>query len=209
MSQGYEKEKAELENENDALEAEIADASTDTDGACRFIALIEKYENFDELTNAMLLELVDKVLVHERDKKYSQECMQEIEIYFNFVGKFIPPDFENKLTEEEIAEQRKIAEFKERQHQAYLSRKESGWQKKYEEKIKVQRKAKITKLNDEIRKEDIERESLSRWQTCRSLHRRKPPVSNKSMEKSYNICYNTVTKESEWRSYGQENGCPK
>ena len=38
----------------------------------------------------MLLELVDKVLVHERDKKYSQECMQEIEIYFNFVGKFIP-----------------------------------------------------------------------------------------------------------------------
>ena len=58
------------------------------------------------------------MLVHERDKKYSQECMQEIEIYFNFVGKFIPPDFEKKLTEEEIAENRRIAEFKERQHQA-------------------------------------------------------------------------------------------
>ena len=157
MSQGYEKEKAELEKENDALEAEIAEASIDTDGAGKFSALIEKYENFDELTNAMLLELVDKVLVHERDKKYSQECMQEIEIYFNFVGKFIPRDFEKKLTEEEIAEQRKIVEFKERQHQAYLRRKESGWQKKHEEKIKAQRKEKITKLKDEIRKEDIEK----------------------------------------------------
>lgn len=112
---------------------------------------------FDELTNAMLLELVDKVLVHERDKKYSQEWMQEIEIYFNFVGKFIPPDFEKKLTEEEIAEQRKIAEFKERQHQAYLRRKESGWQAAYEEKVKAQKKEKISKMKDEIRKEDIEK----------------------------------------------------
>lgn len=157
MSLGYEKEKAELEKENDDLEAEIAEASIDMDGANKFIALIEKYENFDELTNPMLLELVDKVLVHERDKKYSQECMQEIEIYFNFVGKFIPPDFEKKLTAEEIAEQRKIAEFKERQHQAYLRRKESGWQAAYEEKQKVKRKEKISKMKDEIRKEDIEK----------------------------------------------------
>lgn len=83
--------------------------------------------------------------------------MQEIEIYFNFVGKFIPPDFEKKLTEEEIAEQRKIEELKERQHQAYLRRKESGWQARYEEKIKAQRKNKISKMKDEIRKEDIQK----------------------------------------------------
>ena len=99
----------------------------------------------------------DKVLVHERDKKYSQECMQEIEIYFNFVGKFIPPDFEKKLTEEEIAENRRIAEFKERQHQAYLRRKESGWQKKYEAKIKAKKKTQMDKMKDEIRKEDIQK----------------------------------------------------
>ena len=48
-------ETAELEKENDALEAEIAEASIDTDGANKFIALIEKYENFDELTNPTLL----------------------------------------------------------------------------------------------------------------------------------------------------------
>lgn len=157
LSINYENEKAELLKETDRLNAEIEEASIDTDGANRFISLIEKYENFDELSNTMLLELVDKVLVHERDKKYSQECMQEIEIYFNFVGKFIPPDFEKKLTEEEIAENRRIAEFKERQHQAYLRRKESGWQKKYEAKIKAKKKAQMDKMKDEIRKEDIQK----------------------------------------------------
>ena len=80
-----------------------------------------------------------------------------LEIYFNFVGKFIPLDFEKKLTEEEIAENRRIAEFKERQHQAYLRRKESGWQKKYEAKIKAKKKAQMDKMKNEIRKEDIQK----------------------------------------------------
>ena len=130
LSAAYEKEKSGLQQENDNLGAEIAEASVDTDRANKFIALIEKYENFDELTNPMLLELVNKAVVHERDKKHSQEYMQEIEIYFNFVSKFISPDFE-----------REIAAFKERQHYAYRRRKESDRQAKYEAKIKAEKKA--------------------------------------------------------------------
>ena len=34
-----------------------------------FIALIDKYENFDTLTNTMLNEFVEKILVHERARK--------------------------------------------------------------------------------------------------------------------------------------------
>ena len=57
----------------------------------RFIALIDKYESFDSLTIAMLNEFIEKILVLERDRKGSRETTQEVEICFNFVGRFVPP----------------------------------------------------------------------------------------------------------------------
>ena len=57
----------------------------------KFIALIDKYENFDTLTNTMLNEFVEKILVHERARKGSQDTTQEVEIYFNFVGRISRP----------------------------------------------------------------------------------------------------------------------
>ena len=45
------------------------------------------------LTIAMLNEFIEKILVHERDRKGSIQTTQEVEIYFNFVGRFIPPAF--------------------------------------------------------------------------------------------------------------------
>lgn len=56
----------------------------------------------------MLNEFVEKILVHERDRKGSQQTTQEIEIYFNFVGRYLPPHFgEVQLTPEEEEELRK------------------------------------------------------------------------------------------------------
>ena len=43
------------------------------------------------LTIAMLNEFIEKILVHERDRKGSIQTTQEVEIYFNFVGRFVPP----------------------------------------------------------------------------------------------------------------------
>ncbi len=57
----------------------------------KFIALIDKYENFDTLTNTMLNEFVEKILVHERARRGSQDTTQEIDIYFNFIGNYYPP----------------------------------------------------------------------------------------------------------------------
>ena len=48
--------------------------------------MIDKYENFDKLTIAMLNEFIEKILVHERDRKGSIQTTQEVEIYFNFVA---------------------------------------------------------------------------------------------------------------------------
>ena len=79
----------------------------------------------------MLNEFIDKILVHERDRKGSIQTTQEIEIYFNFVGKFVPPHFmEVELTPEQQEEIRKREERKDRLHQNYLKRKASLAQKR-------------------------------------------------------------------------------
>ena len=53
----------------------------------KFIALVDKYQTFEELTTYMLNEFVEKIVVHERDRKGSVETTQEVEIYFNFIGR--------------------------------------------------------------------------------------------------------------------------
>ena len=152
----YEKEQSELTAEISALEKAVKSYEKHEKDADRFIALIDKYENFDKLTIAMLNEFIEKILVHERDRKGSIQTTQEVEIYFNFVGRFVPPAFgEAELTPEELEEIRKREERKDRLHQNYLKRKASGAQKRYEDKIKKRKKAEIEAKKAAIRAEDI------------------------------------------------------
>ena len=154
---------AQYAKEQDALEIEIAELEKAVTGyeqsqksAEKFIALIDKYENFDTLTNTMLNEFVEKILVHERARKGSQDTTQEIEIYFNFLGRYIPPSLQPiPLTPEEQEELQKKEERKDRLHQNYLKRKASGAQKRYEDKIKAKKKAEMDAKKALIRAEDM------------------------------------------------------
>ena len=154
---------AQYTKEQDALEIEIAELEKAVTGyeqsqksAEKFIALIDKYENFDTLTNTMLNEFVEKILVHERARKGSQDTTQEIEIYFNFLGRYIPPSLQPvPLTPEEQEELQKKEERKDRLHQNYLKRKASGAQKQYEDKIKAKKKAEMDAKKALIRAEDM------------------------------------------------------
>ena len=156
---------AQYAKEQDALEIEIAELEKAVTGyeqsqksAEKFIALIDKYENFDTLTNTMLNEFVEKILVHERARKGSQDTTQEIEIYFNFVGRYIPPALQPvPLTPEEQEELRKKEERKDRLHRNYLRRKANGKQKKWEERYNAKRKAKMEAAKAAIRAEDMEK----------------------------------------------------
>ncbi|MCH3944590.1 MAG: recombinase family protein [Lachnospiraceae bacterium] len=156
---------AQYAKEQDALEIEIAELEKAVTGyeqsqksAEKFIALIDKYENFDTLTNTMLNEFVEKILVHERARKGSQDTTQEVEIYFNFVGRYIPPALQPvPLTPEEQEELRKKEERKDRLHQNYLKRKASGAQKRYEDKIKAKKKAEMDAKKALIRAEDMKK----------------------------------------------------
>ncbi|MFR5288296.1 MAG: DUF4368 domain-containing protein [Mediterraneibacter gnavus] len=156
---------AQYAKEQDALEIEIAELEKAVTGyeqsqksTEKFIALIDKYENFDTLTNTMLNEFVEKILVHERSRKGSQDTTQEIEIYFNFLGRYIPPSLQPvPLTPEEQEELRKKEERKDRLHQNYLKRKASGAQKRYEDKIKAKKKAEMDAKKALIRAEDMKK----------------------------------------------------
>ncbi len=122
----------------------------------KFIALIDKYQGFEDMTNTMLNEFVEKILVHERDRKGSIETTQAVEVYFNFVGKYIPPAFRDmELTTEEQESLRKKEELKDKRHQAYLRRKASGWQRQYVERTRAAKKAKIDAGKAAIRAEDM------------------------------------------------------
>ena len=154
----YAKEQGALEIEIAELEKAVTGYEQSQKSAEKFIALIDKYENFDTMTNTMLNEFVEKILVHERARKGSQDTTQEIEIYFNFLGRYIPPSLQPvPLTPEEQEELRKQEGRKDRLHQNYLKRKASGAQKRYEDKIKAKKKAEMDAKKALIRAEDMKK----------------------------------------------------
>ena len=143
LNNQYETEQRELSKEIDGLEKAIKRYEKETDRAKKFIRLIERYDNFDELTPTIISEFVEKILIHERDRKGSQTANQKIEIYFNFIGNYEPP--KEELSEEEmqkLREEEKERARKDRLHQNYLKRKANGKQKEYEERYKARREEK-------------------------------------------------------------------
>ncbi len=143
LNNQYETEQRELSKEIDGLETAIKRYEKETDRAKKFIQLIERYDNFDELTTTIINEFVEKILVHERDRNGSQTVNQKVEIYFNFIGNYEPP--KEELSEEEmqkLREEEKERARKDRLHQNYLKRKANGKQKEYEERYKARRELK-------------------------------------------------------------------
>ena len=152
----YSKEQKDLSAEIADMEAELSGYEEGRRSAEKFIALVDKYQNFEELTTYMLNEFVEKIVVHERDRKGSVETTQEVEIYFNFIGRYLPPHFgEVKMTPEEIEEMEKREARKDRLHQNYLRRKANGKQQEYYERTKAKKKAELDAKKEEIRQEDI------------------------------------------------------
>ena len=156
LDEQYANEQTSLSKEIAELEKSLGSYENSRKSADKFIALVEKYENFDTLTNVILNEFVEKILVHERDRKGSIETTQQVEIFFNFVGRYVPPHFgEVTLTLEEQEEQRKREERKDRLHQNYLKRKANGKQKEYEDRTKASKKVEMDSKKNALRAEDI------------------------------------------------------
>ena len=103
-----------------------------------------------EITLGELREEIERAGV---DPRYQ---IPTVEIYFNFIGKYLPPHFgEVEMTPEEIEEMKKREARKDRLHQNYLKRKANGKQQEYYERTKAKKKAEMDAKKEEIRQEDI------------------------------------------------------
>ncbi len=101
LSAEYESEQEQLEKTIASLQAEIDLFNSDSVRADKFIEIVKRYTDFEELTPQMINEFVQKIIVHEADKSSGERC-QQVDIYLNFIGKFdVKP---KEPTPEEIAE---------------------------------------------------------------------------------------------------------
>jgi hypothetical protein len=131
LSSEYEKEQKSLEKETAKLEKSVEDFEGGSSRAESFMAFIDRYQNFEELTTTTLNECIEKTVVHERDFRGSPDSSQTVEIHFNFIGEFHPPVAEIDpaiLAEQEAENAKKIAR-RERFHQNYLRRKVAAREK--------------------------------------------------------------------------------
>lgn len=111
---------AQYDDEQTVCEARIAELKKELDNAettkvdlKRFIKLIRKYKDCETLTDEMLYELVEKVVIHSASGGRTIYRQQQIDIYFNFIGETFPSQIEisrsdkKNLTEQRLAKRKK------------------------------------------------------------------------------------------------------
>ena len=86
LCEGYEAEQAELKASAEKLRAVVDDAEEQATDVERFIRLVRKTVYPTELTPSLLHTLVEKIIVHEREKDADGRRVQKIEIHYKFVG---------------------------------------------------------------------------------------------------------------------------
>ena len=149
MNTQYESEQISLEEEILQLERIVACYDSGKDGTKQFLELMGRYTSFEEITPMMLNEFIEKIIIHERDRKGSQDTIQKVDIYFNFIGQF---DLQTKPpTADELEECKKKQETKNRLHQNYLIRKANGKQAEYEKRYKKKRLARLEQLQADLK----------------------------------------------------------
>ena len=135
MLRDFEAELSDLTEIVSQDQQELERISRETINAEKFLALVRKYTDFSELTPAMINEFVEKILVHQAQGKGASR-IQEIEIFFNFVGKVDIPHKEVELTEEEkaaLAEQERRRAKKQNTIRRYMEKKRRQWKEQLEQ----------------------------------------------------------------------------
>lgn len=85
LSEDYEAELADAKAEIATLTEEVKDTDTAVNNVEKLIAVTRRYTRIDELTPEVLNALVDKIVIHEAEKKDGKRT-QSIDIYYSYVG---------------------------------------------------------------------------------------------------------------------------
>ena len=91
LSAGYEQEQAELKARLVELKSLLTKNAEAKLNAEKFMRIVRKHTNFEELTPTLLREFIDKIVVHEAvaldGKRHGKQRRQQIDIYYSFVGR--------------------------------------------------------------------------------------------------------------------------
>ena len=114
MIQQYDEEQLVLEKRVAELESLAQQDEIKQVDASRFIALVRKYRDCEELTDTMLYAFIDRIEVHEATGGRTIYRQQNIDIHFNFIGNYYPPveavSEEERIAAIEAEQQRKKQE---------------------------------------------------------------------------------------------------
>ena len=82
----YEREQEALKGQREALLAEISQGEEVYKNVERFLPLIQKYTDITELNAHILNELIEIIVVHEKQVDEDGVKSQEVDIYYKFIG---------------------------------------------------------------------------------------------------------------------------
>lgn len=85
MTERYEAEQKELQNRVKELREAISAEQESNDNVDRFLALVRKYMNVQELTAEIIRAFVEKVIVHQAEK-IDGHRVQKVRIVWNYIG---------------------------------------------------------------------------------------------------------------------------
>lgn len=86
LSANYEREQSEIEYKILEFNAMISEHSRNDENAANFVDLIKGYSDIDELTQALLNTLIERIEIHE-PAYIDNEYVQLVDIFYKFVGK--------------------------------------------------------------------------------------------------------------------------
>ena len=124
----YDEEQAEIEKKMDVIQETVDTTINKKSNINHFISLIRKYKEPEEVTDYMLSELIDKIVVYEAEG-IGNNRTQKVDIYFNYVGQV-----DLAYTDEEIAEMKAEEDRKKQEQKAHERERQREIRKKRRDK---------------------------------------------------------------------------
>ena len=187
LSSEYEAEQEDMERQIAELQAGLDVYDSESGNADRFIKMVRRYTEIPELTAKILNEYIEKIVVFEADKS-SGRREQQVDIYFNFIGKFTVPG-----QEDAAAEPFDPAEHRKAQFRAYYYR---NREKILADKAEQRAKEKLTRLAAEPVKtpEELAAEEETRREKHRAYQREYQREWQRKRRKARNNAVSAETK---------------
>ena len=193
----YDTEQSSLEQRISELETATERISTKAVQIDKFVRLVKKYRDFEEMTSPMLNDFIEKVVIHEAEGGRTKDRTQQVDIYFNFIGNFVLPLSEDEykaILEKGRQNNRKRAEkmrelrMSDPAYRAKMEEKERlalEREKKRQERATKKKKIALAELkeqaekgNQEAVRELEERRAIARERSRKSAERRKQRAEN-------------------------------